>query len=784
MNLKVLFWIVVLLTLFALWNCGGGGGGGGSVSSPAGTGDRGGKGGGESEGGGSYGDSEFEVSRGPFGGDHFNVLIDPLDPDHIVTDSCDESGIWLSEDGGQLWRRCSPQGSAFENANTFIALLPAEGGAPDEILVAIADDHDATSAFWKVPLRSPDAETAQELPGVVSRIKSLTVDPHPGRPGRIAAVSFSLANLGEVAQGNIVFSEDRGQTWFRWFAGGRYHAVLDLCFVHGGERLLIASGGSLSTADLTLLYEEQGTDGVLEVVYSLENNIPVNPDWVVRYSIDETPGVIVVNPRSGSLAEPFTLLAGNRVQAFGIDPSLQNVIWFAATGGLARSDNNGMTAVAAQTVLKGSGEGFSIPMKPQGITVLTDPHGGQVETVFFCLGGGLSRNRGTFKLTYNGDAGLWEASLVSPGPDTGFQEYPKGPVCVAPSDRRRLYAPYCQDSILRSDGFGGEGTWSVAKKGLTGFNVFGVSEDPSDADVVMVTGQNVVQRIENRIADSEWTSFVVQQDQVAANLRAGVIVDPLDQNRWLTAGGAGAGANLNGGVWLTEDGGITWERTLGSNETLETNPQVYALLQHKADPDIVVAAGSSWRGRGSVGVWVSFERGAAESFAQVVDDGSYTALVSLDVPGEPGAVVAGGEAGLAILTRSQQGGPEAAKLDWGNGTVTALAWDGAYVLAGTEDGKIYRAEDWQLREAGAWSLLADLELEITALALSSTRPGEIYAGTAENGVYRSLDGGISFQAFDDGLEASENKVFCLLVSSQGDRLYAGTLGGLAVRALE
>ncbi len=785
MNLKTIFWSVILLTLLALWNCGGGGGGGGSLQGPAETGDRGGGGeGGGTDGGSGYGDSDFEVSRGPYGGDRFNVVIDPLDPNHIITDSCDQSGIWLSEDGGEEWRRCSPQGSAFERANTLIALMRGSEGGPDEILVGIADEHEATSAFWKVPLRSPDVEAAQELPGVVSRIKRLTVDPHPSRPGRIAAVSFSLANLLEVSLGNIVFSSDRGATWSRWYAGSRYHAVLDLCFAHGGERLLIASAGSLSVTDLNLLYEDEGTDGVLEVIYSLESNVPIRPDWVARYSIDEVPCVVVADPQTGALVEPYTLLTGSRVQAFAMDPGLENVIWFAHSLGLARSVSNGMTAEDVQMALTGSRSGFITPMKHQGITVLDDPGSGGEETVFLSLGGGLSWNRGIFKLQYDVESSLWQAERVSPGPSTRFQEYPKGPVCAAPSDGRRLYAPYCQDSILRSDNFGEIETWTVAKKGLTGVNVFGVVEDPSDSSVVMVTGQNVIRRNNNRIANSEWLPFVIQQDQVTANLRAGAIVDPEDSNRWLVAGGAGAGVNLNGGAWLTNDGGYTWERTLGSNENQETNPQVYAIAQHPEYPELVAAASGLWCGHGTAGVFASLERGAAGSFVQVLGDGAYGALAALEIPGEAGTILAGGEAGLALLTISAGGEVEAMKLAWENGAIAALAWDGTTVYAGTAEGKIFSIEDDSLREPGAWYELDDIGCEITALAVSSARPGEIYAGTTENGIFRSLDGGGVFDLFASGLESSEQKVFCLLISSRGDRLYAGTLGGLAVRKLD
>jgi len=116
--------------------------------------------------------------------------------------------------------------------------------------------------------------------------------------------------------------------------------------------------------------------------------------------------------------------------------------------------------------------------------------------------------------------------------------------------------------------------------------------------------------------------------------------------------------------------------------------------------------------------------------------------------------------------------------------ITALAADANYAFAGTEDGGLFRCRLDDLQGGQGWTELTRATSEITAVAVSELRPGEIYLGTESDGVIRSLNDGVTFQTYDKGLESSELEVFCLLISSQGDRLYAGTLGGLAVRQLE
>ena len=75
----------------------------------------------------------------------------------------------------------------------------------------------------------------------------------------------------------------------------------------------------------------------------------------------------------------------------------------------------------------------------------------------------------------------------------------------APTDQNLLLAPYCEIGAMGSVNFGN--SWVVAQQGLTGVNIFGVTEGPQDDDFVAVTQQNVVKCNDDRIATSNWTPW-------------------------------------------------------------------------------------------------------------------------------------------------------------------------------------------------------------------------------------------------------------------------------------
>lgn len=109
------------------------------------------------------------------------------------------------------------------------------------------------------------------------------------------------------------------------------------------------------------------------------------------------------------------------------------------------------------------------------------------------------------------------------------------------------------------------------------------------------------------------------------------------------------------------------------------------------------------------------------------------------------------------------------------GTITALVTspsDPRRMYAGTYSGGVYRSDDggvtWQETNTGLGNLY------IQSMVIHPTRPDIAYAGTYKSGVYRTTDGGNSWQVASSGLNR-EPIVYDMAIDPRSpDTLYAGT----------
>jgi hypothetical protein len=564
------------------------------------------------------------------------------------------------------------------------------------------------------------------------------------------------------------YSPDAGKTWGLFHPNGEIHVIPTMAFAADGN-LLAGSLLYLSVAEVERIAVERDRQDILDLLGRAMHGRQL-PSWASGYDIHAEMNLLLIDPATGNLLKATPL--ASPPYELASHPAFEDVVWMGTMENLRRSADNGATLEAVELKLM-DGSVIEAPLTVAGLTVAENPGDGS-ETVFVAISGREGAKRGIYRGAFSQTDQEWRFERVSAGPNREFLDYPKHSVVVSLADPSVVFAPYAEDGMYRSDEFGESGSFKKAHGGLSGYNIFGVEEDPSDPRRVFGVAQNVVRFNQDRILSSQWGDRFVSIEAATANLRGGVEVDRENHNLWIVGAGAGAGQNFNGGVWVSENAGSNWTRVLGSEGT-QNNPQVYEVLQHPEASDWILVASAMYLGEGDAGLFSSVRRAESGSFTKIVDQGDIWIITTL-----PGLqALAGGAGGLFLLTLEGTS-VSVENLPFTHGVVKAAIVAGEQVLAGTQGGLVYQKPLANLSEVGGWEQVADLGEVVSDLEAGGARPGEVFAGTNGNGVWRSTDSGANWEHFDTGLESSERIIFDLELSSCGDRIYAGTLGGLAV----
>src|SRR5262249_51298302 len=178
-------------------------------------------------------------------------------------------------------------------------------------------------------------------------------------------------------------------------------------------------------------------------------------------------------------------------------------------------------------------------------------------------------------------------------------------------------------------------------------------------------------------------------------------------------------------VFLSSDGGRYWDPLLYIPLYLSTSA-----LINPANSNIIYAGGQSAGGQPAV--------------YKSVDAGAHWALASPDLPID-------GKVASLVMDR---GSP-----------------DTIYALIVSTDVNYSAVES--VNGAVTWSRP---RLDASALAIEPGRQNILYAGTHNRGVFRSTDGGVSWDEFNTGLTALQ--IYALAIDSSGTTLHAGTQGGV------
>jgi hypothetical protein len=298
------------------------------------------------------------------------------------------------------------------------------------------------------------------------------------------------------------------------------------------------------------------------------------------------------------------------------------------------------------------------------------------------------------------------------------------------------------------------GLWKSTNDGLSWTNTFDsvgtmtvgtVAVDPNDPNVVWAgTGEN------NQGCESYFGIGLLRSDDGGATWQprngsgatsldemasfANVIVDPRDSNHVITGGrirGCGDGSATNGGIFTTDDGGLTWTERLADR-------QVYEIAQDPAVLDV-------WWAGTSEGVFKSTDNGV-----------TWTLQTASGLPsGSPGRTE------IAIAPSD------------GN-TVYALFSGGPSFWRTTDGGA-----SWTQMSSGSAACDGQCTYNMV-VRVHNTDPNTVYRGTVH--VFKSLDGGANWTDLSNNWGSSQkvhqDTHHFLMDPNNSDTFWVGCDGGV------
>jgi len=230
--------------------------------------------------------------------------------------------------------------------------------------------------------------------------------------------------------------------------------------------------------------------------------------------------------------------------------------------------------------------------------------------------------------------------------------------------------------------------------------------------------------------------------------------------------GSASGTAGPGKVFKTSDGGAGWTDV---SNGLSTAPSTGAVLSLAVDPvtDGVVYAGTD------AGLYKSVNAGASWT--------SLTPLAFIDLVIDPKThSTLYGSTGNLVWKSSDSGAswaPISTGLPGGSGTLGVLGLDPhspgiLYVtfLANGSGGGLFKSTN----DGANWTPTS-LSGQVVALAIDPLVPARLYAGTLDQGVFNSTDGGATWSSMSNGL--ARPFVASLAISPSGACVHAATANG-------
>lgn len=717
------------------------------------------------------------TSAGPEGGSLSNIAVDPAQPNTVFLSS--SSSVYRSTDAGLNWTKLNI--APYVSSIGRLAMSPHDG----DILLA--------NAYSRV-FRSLDggdnwAPLSGGLPAVAV-FRDLVFD--PTTPGRIW-----LAGTGEMWR-----SDDNGTSWTALAATGFIpypnHLVAD---PHVAGRLLVSGSGAIA----------RSTDA--GVTWTAVTGLPLaNNNETLTFTA--VPGQVLVDQYSEiyrstdggatfSPLGPVTLPRVGAVRRIKAHPTNADVWWLLTSIGLARTDDGGATySVIGQGIRPVAGGAWD-----NGVNaVFIRPDA--LDTIY------AAADFTGFYVTTNGGAS-WSRR------NNGLREAQIRSLAVHPAQPLWVYAGYGDAFDTPSDGL-----FRSIDRGASWFSASPTLE-ASGLRTIFLDPQTTASPFTTTLYAAGYAQPIMSMSGAVRDGNAGVFKSTDGGATWSTidngipytdaggyrrsyfviarsivadpsSGGAPAGTGPLQTLYLGGSGTIHYDGVTGA-------PTVRAARIYKSTD-----AGATWSPSDNGLPIPLFDPAnpqyeAVQVVPIVVDPVTPTTLYvgtttnSYDPASGPGPLVSRGiingvfksTDGGANWVHSSNGLPRMNPADPDSSTRTVLA----LALAPSQPSRLYASTSnllfdsivYRSDDAGASWYEANTgiapDADIRALIVDPNNPDIAYAGstgseTNPGGVYRTLDGGVTWTSYSVGLPSSAATALALDLSGAIPRLYAGTRHGV------
>jgi photosystem II stability/assembly factor-like uncharacterized protein len=622
----------------------------------------------------------------------------------------------------------------------------------------------------------------------------LTIDPH----------DYDVIWAGTQLTGHVYRSADNGETWQEWDNGiseeGR--SIRGITIDPNNPHVIYVAG----EVDLVVWAREMNRSEENGVGGEVYKSVDGGQHWKRIWSGDNLARYVWIDPRDSDRVYVTTGIFDR--DAANSTPDNRGGV------GILRSDNGGDT----WTILNEANglSGLIIPslfMHPDNPdTLIASISNFGIGGVFVTYDGGDTWKRAEGGPTHSdsveiamSDPDIWYSATegeISRSDDAGktWQTYPLATsdrmagmpidLQVDPSDPYRIFDNnYGGGNFLSEDG--GE-TWVDASTGYSGAKIGGLLVLPGDGRTVMVGANTGSFRSTN--GGDTWLGMTVPSASQFIRHPNGLVV-----------------SDSGGNVWHTQDKGATWTKvqvvdllaefmagrmvndvaSMRAFAMAPSDPNVFYVGFHNGVcvtglagyclepmPNLFRSLDGGWTWEALSGT--PFERKAVLSIAVHPQDSQklYAATIMglyfSENGGDDWVRVESFDEATRQIPIIDRDNPMVEYDLWVVTDVVFDPFDSQVIYAATQHGGIWRSSDggqtWQQMAGGM-----DPNELITKILPDPVHPNLIYAASTLSGVFVTTDGGQSWQSLRDGL--TRNNIVNLALSADGSILYAGSDGG-------